>query len=313
MQTKVFRDFDAFAASVHDVESRFLLRNPGSRLWSVEAVNVEDVTAQVGCLGSGNIAQGELRAGGHMLYVPLTRGVDYWANGELLDENSVVVLDPGCEFCISTSKEHDWCTVFIPDKYLTSALEDSSSASDRRATCRVASPSGNVAGRFRALVQQIIGAGRSSSEFESLPAARSAANEVIDVALTALGAPKPQDEVPNGRPRFPRREIIEICMETMKEYRETPLRVRDLAAAADVSERTLRAVFRDYFQVGPATYLQLRTLNQIHHALRRADPAETTVAQVCMQYGEWALGRFASRYRDLYGVLPSETLGSREH
>ena len=38
MQTRVFHDFDDFAASVRDVESKMLLRNAEQRCWSVSSV-----------------------------------------------------------------------------------------------------------------------------------------------------------------------------------------------------------------------------------------------------------------------------------
>lgn len=37
----------------------------------------------------------------------------------------------------------------------------------------------------------------------------------------------------------------------------------------------------------------------------------STVADVLLQHGEWQFGRFAARYRRLFGELPSETLQAR--
>jgi AraC-like DNA-binding protein len=81
-----------------------------------------------------------------------------------------------------------------------------------------------------------------------------------------------------------------------------------LAAAASVSERTLRTAFKEYFGVGPVHYLQLRHLHRVHRAIKAADPEEVSVSQILVGQGEWAFGRFASRYRRLFGELPSDTL-----
>ena len=84
--------------------------------------------------------------------------------------------------------------------------------------------------------------------------------------------------------------------------------VEELAVAARVSQRTLWTAFNDYFGVGPVRYLQLRKLNQVHRALKAADPEADLVSDILMAHGEWQFSRFASRYRRLFGELPSETL-----
>jgi AraC family ethanolamine operon transcriptional activator len=76
-------------------------------------------------------------------------------------------------------------------------------------------------------------------------------------------------------------------------------------------ERTLRTAFKEYFGVGPRGYLQLRRLHQVHRALRAADPDEATVSKILVEHGEWSFSRFASRYQQLFGELPSETLRAR--
>jgi AraC family ethanolamine operon transcriptional activator len=78
-----------------------------------------------------------------------------------------------------------------------------------------------------------------------------------------------------------------------------------------VSERTLQNVFREYYGLGPVRYLQLRQLHRIRHALRAADPEAVSVTDVVVRHGEWQFGRFASRYRQLFGELPSETLRTK--
>ena len=52
MKTKNFDDFDAFAASLKDVESKMLLRNAERRRWSVSAVDMGELNLQLGLLGS---------------------------------------------------------------------------------------------------------------------------------------------------------------------------------------------------------------------------------------------------------------------
>jgi AraC family ethanolamine operon transcriptional activator len=81
--------------------------------------------------------------------------------------------------------------------------------------------------------------------------------------------------------------------------------------AAQVSERTLRTAFNECYGVSPVRYLQVRNLHRVHRALRKAEPDETSVADVLLWHGEWEFGRFATRYRRLFGELPSETLKAK--
>jgi AraC family ethanolamine operon transcriptional activator len=86
------------------------------------------------------------------------------------------------------------------------------------------------------------------------------------------------------------------------------LSVEQLAAAAGVSERTLRDAFQRYFGLAPVRYLNRRTLHQVRRALKASDPSAATVTDIATQFGVWELGRFARDYRSLFGELPSETL-----
>lgn len=306
MKTKIFDDFDAFADSIKDVDSKMLLRNPERRLWSVSAVELGELDLQLGLLGSGNIAQGELRPDGFILYLPLTKHVEYTANGQVVNPDSFALLEPGCEFCICTKKPHDWCVVFIPSHLLPGDADLGKSKS-----CFATLPQRGMARRFASTMQQIFQSAAACPEFESSPAAQLAAAALFEVATSVIGV-KPEAE-PNGdgRPRFSRTQIIRSCMDTIDQFGAPALDVRKLALAANVSERTLRSSFKEYFGIGPNRYLQLRQLHTIHQALKNADPFHDTVGDILAAHEEWAFSRFAARYRKHFGHLPSETLRAK--
>lgn len=111
-----------------------------------------------------------------------------------------------------------------------------------------------------------------------------------------------------GRHSIPRRQIIRMAMDFVEKNAGEYLSVDNLATAAGISERTLRTAFREYFGVGPARYLKRRTLHQARQALKGADPAVATVAEIATRFGVWDFGHFAHDYRVLFGELPSDTL-----
>jgi transcriptional regulator GlxA family with amidase domain len=151
-------------------------------------------------------------------------------------------------------------------------------------------------------------ASANSSQFQTSPAGRIAAAEVKKITSCILGVPQTHGRKHLGRPTIARDDLIQSCRALIDAQDAQPLQVGQLAAAAGVSERTLRQVFYDYYGIGPARYLQLRQLNKAHHALRKADPEATQVGNVLTALGIWEFGRFSLRYRQLFGETPSKTL-----
>jgi AraC-like DNA-binding protein len=89
---------------------------------------------------------------------------------------------------------------------------------------------------------------------------------------------------------------------------ERPLYVLEIAKAVGASVRSLTACCHDYLGMGPKKYLMLRRMHLARQALLLASPSTDTVTDAATQYGFWQFGRFAGRYKDLFGELPSVTL-----
>jgi AraC-like DNA-binding protein len=89
---------------------------------------------------------------------------------------------------------------------------------------------------------------------------------------------------------------------------ERNLRIGEICAALGVSERTLRSVCAEHLGMSPSSYLRLRRMQQVGRALQSGNPEAAGVAEIARRYGVRGLGRFAAKYRALYGELPSATL-----
>ena len=92
------------------------------------------------------------------------------------------LIGSGCEFCISTKKEHDWCVVFIPSHMFApgaATVEPLPGSTGKR--CRVTRPNRQAADRFQSLVGEIMTAAGNYSQFESSSAASCIAAEVLKI------------------------------------------------------------------------------------------------------------------------------------
>ena len=312
MQSRIFKDFDAFAASVKGIEATMMLQHPARRAWAVDEVSLPEISVQIGRLGSGNIVEGQGSPDGYLIYLPLTDECEYSANGVDLSKRSFAIFEPGCDFCFSTKFEHDWCTIFVPSyKFVCGDDLETPPSRANGFTCRATREDCSLAHQFRSLVGQTMTAAANCDQFERTRAARFVEEELLNVASVVVGNSLASRHHREGRPPCPRDVIIRRCKEFLDQCEDEPVLLKQMADAADVSERTLRRVFTEYYGVSPVRYLHLRQLHQVHHALREADHEATTVTKILVQNGVWSFGRFASQYRQLFGERPLQTLQTR--
>jgi AraC-like DNA-binding protein len=105
----------------------------------------------------------------------------------------------------------------------------------------------------------------------------------------------------------------------MEEHANEPLRLADIAAAADTPARTLLEAFKRFRNTSPMHYLRELRLERAHELLSQSesDPMRGTgqdaasVATIAFDCGFTHLGRFAQAYRLRFGVSPSATLARR--
>jgi AraC family ethanolamine operon transcriptional activator len=131
---------------------------------------------------------------------------------------------------------------------------------------------------------------------------------VLAAALQTIESSSAVRERHVGRPQVPRTRVIAETLALIEAKHGQPLFIDDLCQATDVSERTLRNVFLEYFGVGPMRLLKVRQLLEIRRALLASDPERDTVAKISARFGVWDFSLFARNYKALYGESPSESL-----
>jgi transcriptional regulator GlxA family with amidase domain len=84
--------------------------------------------------------------------------------------------------------------------------------------------------------------------------------------------------------------------------------VSDLCGATGIAERSLRQLFQEFTTMSPITYLNLVRMKRARQLLVNGDPAQMSVKYAALDSGFWDLGRFALKYKSLFGESPSSTL-----
>lgn len=305
MNVAAYREFEAYSASVQDADVRMMLPTLDRPSWEIAGVSVGEFHVQRGREGSGNIAEGTSRDGGQVLFVPLT-GRNR-ANGILMDDCDVLVMEPGSEFSIAVHEAHDWCSVFVPFES-TSANEATSSrlALEKRET-RIVKTSRAESSRLRWLLSQVVECAISEPSASTIPAAQRSLTADLESACRPV-VRRPLPGLPNrGRPLISRQGIVRKANEWFDRQSENYGSVSSLANVVGVTERTLQNAFLDCFGVPPRRYFALRRLQQARTALRTRDPDRTSVTEVAARFGFWHFGRFSREYFRHFGERPSET------
>lgn len=82
----------------------------------------------------------------------------------------------------------------------------------------------------------------------------------------------------------------------------------DIAAAVNVTPRSVQYAFRRHLGITPLEYLRRVRLDRAHRELQTADPRSDTVMAIAGRWGFGHPGRFSSVYKRTFGSPPSETL-----
>jgi AraC-like DNA-binding protein len=135
--------------------------------------------------------------------------------------------------------------------------------------------------------------------------ARALEQELLHALVNCLTA---NDTSSNLKTRRHHADIMARFEDALIAHSGLRLNMSALCSAIVVPERTLRECCAEFLGMSPTRYILLRRLNMARSALRRADPADASVAEIARTYQFQEPGRFAVTYRTVFGEMPSTTL-----
>ena len=177
---------------------------------------------------------------------------------------------------------------------------------DPKIALSLASPEGRALQRYvRYLASELAHGGplRDSGHF-----ARATEQSLLTLVIETLMAAT--DAKPPGRIAGP-----PLCVRRAEQFIEHHLDedigIQDIVTSSGASLRTLYRCFEHARGVTPLGYLRERRLEEAHAELLHAAADQLRVSDVAFRWGFSHLSDFASRYRDKFGLLQSETLRQR--
>ena len=307
MAIQKFSSFEAFFGANRHADLRAMLLGPERRSWVLTHLLVNGLSVQLGEASGRAVVEGASKPGGITIFIQTQGASSFSGNGRRLDDQSLMVVDPGTEFCLaSDATPRRWCSIYIPTGLLEGETGTATSTVGARRGVFQTAPA--IIEAFRSAIKQLDDAVREAPDaFTAASAQKPVEQKLIQAIRGVLGTQHhAKDRV--GRHEVPRKQIIRSSIAFVDQHDGEYLSVEQLAASAGISERTLREAFQQYFGVPPVQYLNRRTLHQVRKALKAANSSGATVTGIFTQFGVWQFGRFARDYRALFGELPSETL-----
>ncbi|MEU4223221.1 AraC family transcriptional regulator [Nonomuraea sp. NPDC026600] len=239
------------------------------------------------------------------IHVPLTGGGRLMVGGQDIAA-PLTIIGPRQRIDMNWSVDHDVMIIQVPDALIDRVLEDQLGEAPKRDMYfepQVIDES--------PLSRVLTALALPATAGETFPfAASSLAEHHFEQFLlhTLLGSQPHTYSADLGEPSAPStsaalRRALRFC----EEHAAEPITVRDIAAAARVSVRTLQSGFREHLQTTPMAYLRNVRLARAHADLLHIAEtgSRTTVTEVALRWGFVHLSRFAAFYRQTYGYAPS--------
>jgi AraC-like DNA-binding protein len=173
------------------------------------------------------------------------------------------------------------------------------------AAARILRPAARDAARLRRLHAQACRLAETRPKVLAHPEVARAIEQGLIHALATCLAARARDD---GAARRHHASIMARFEEVLADHPNRPLHMPELCALIGVTDRTLRSCCAEFLGISPSRYVLLRRLRAARIALRDADPAMASVAEIAGGCGFTELGRFAGAYQTAFGESPSTTL-----
>lgn len=301
-----FDDAEVFSSALKLVDMEVLQTGSGVFRASYASFSTGICDAQVGSINQPIFARGasDPKRLGFLVELRKARGWSWF--GESMEDASVGVCAGGSDPMIKAGSGTQWAFISAPPESLAQCAQTvygRELALPRRGPVRIKPHPLEVAVIRGLLVESLTAIKAGSPDLLRVKAS-------IDRALHRMMVQMLLGETSEVR----RAEIVRVQVVLkrvhyfMAGHLGDAIGLDQMCRATGVDKETLVRIFRDCLGLDPVQYLKVCRLNQVHKALRRADPATIAVADIARAWGFSNLRRFTREFTEWFGQSPSEVL-----
>jgi AraC-like DNA-binding protein len=305
--TATFANSDDYQAGIGDASVNLIITGGGDFRARLTWLNLRHLHVLRGFEGPPRVAYISLSPARVFVSFPTSEGPSLTYGGLGLQFGDVVFHSRGERTHQRTKGESQWGLMSLPPEQLAACGK---ALTGRKITSppvgRVLRPSQSDASRLLRLHFKACRLAETKNKLIANPeVARALEQELLHALVNCLTA---NDANGNRKTRRLHADIMVRFEDALSAYRGPKLKMPALCTAIGVPERTLRVRCAEFLGMSPTRYLLLRRLNMARSALRRANPATASVAEIARIHQFQEPGRFAVTYRTVFGEMPSSTL-----
>lgn len=232
------------------------------------------------------------------------------ADGADLLPGNVLVARPGSTSVVATAGPCTITAISVPVSLVEAVGTDAAGAGElpdgRRPSMYRQLPAADELARLA--IRALWHFGLRHPEWANRAEVARAVREVYLLAL--LPARKPVAPILRGRGLAAERALH--CIDQwLASTAAAASQIDDFRSVLQLSDRTLRAVFRRYYGTSPAAFLRFNRMRQARRLLKDPNRRSLRVADIAAECGFLDFGRFAGQYRILFGDYPSRARRQR--
>ncbi|QDD65847.1 helix-turn-helix domain-containing protein [Herbaspirillum seropedicae] len=238
-------------------------------------------------------------------------------NGRPLGQDQLIVLDGSRAHHIRTTGPIELLGISMRRDLFLSQLHEQDDASVRKwldlSVLQLDAATAGMLRHYFSLAFDLLNTAQGKTVHPISP--RALACTVISNVALALSLNHGSNDLESTLPSRQRRErIVQNAIDYMRAHAGEEIGILDVCRATHVSRRTLQYCFEERLDISPLQYLKALRLNAAHREIKRrtgedrAHDRHATIGNLAALCGFNHPSRFASEYKKMFGVLPSETV-----
>jgi AraC-like DNA-binding protein len=299
-------DPDEFVTLIRRADPKLLVTERGQFAARGTLIDIGKLQAQRRDERLSRVLQVEVSRPGILFHTE--PGPDMFLNGARIRQGEIALFSSGEAYVFRLSGPTSWGAMTLDDNDMNAVRSSYLGCrSTRMSGFSIMTPPSATLARLRKL-HAIAG---NLEDFQESPLQIEFGRELEQSLIMAMvGGMGPADTRPDTVGRQHHQLIIRRFFEVLEAKASEPSDMQAISEATGVSSRSLRLACQEQLGVSPTQYMLLRRMRLVRRALKQADPDSTRVTDIATEFGFWELGRFAVKFRQIFGESPSATLRS---